>query len=210
MRQRLDITDVEAQHEDPCEVPARARERGVRDAAGPDVRQEFLRTYAEFLGLDPHLLVEEYRARHDPRGRARSCQPFAPPARRRAERRGAGRGAGPWLPVAGRRWWRSWRCCWCSALTGDDDNGGDRDADHARPKTTTTSASDDAADASETPPPPTRRGAADRAAGPDLRLRGQGRRDAGRLRGHDSPSRRRSMASAPAGQPRQARRAAVG
>ncbi len=33
MRQRLDIADVEQRDQDPGEVPARARERGVRDAA---------------------------------------------------------------------------------------------------------------------------------------------------------------------------------
>src|SRR5512145_1618566 len=32
---------------------------------GPTYVKTFLRTYAQFLGLDPHLLVEEYSARFE-------------------------------------------------------------------------------------------------------------------------------------------------
>ena len=40
MRQKIDIAEVEASDEDPREVPACAGERGVRAAAGPDLRQD--------------------------------------------------------------------------------------------------------------------------------------------------------------------------
>src|SRR5204863_7470098 len=42
----------------------------------------FLRTYAEYLGLDATLLVEEYRVHYEPRGEAEPMQHFAPPRRR--------------------------------------------------------------------------------------------------------------------------------
>lgn len=59
----------------------------------------FLRTYAEYLGLDPHLLVEEYRAQHEPREHA-ELQPFSSPPRTR-ERRVGGGGPGPLVVVLG-------------------------------------------------------------------------------------------------------------
>jgi cytoskeletal protein RodZ len=65
---------------------------------GPTFVKSFLRTYAEFLGLDPHLLVEEYRARHDPRDES-ELTPFArAPSGRQRRRRPPRRPA--WLPVA--------------------------------------------------------------------------------------------------------------
>ena len=58
----------------------------------------FLRTYAEYLGLDPQLLVEEYRAAHESPA-DEEVQPFTPPAptrpRREGRRRGQGGGGGP-------------------------------------------------------------------------------------------------------------------
>ena len=76
MRQQIDIADVEAADEDPRQVPARARERGVRAAARATFVKTFLRTYAETLGLDPQLLVEEYRASYEPRDELEHLQPL--------------------------------------------------------------------------------------------------------------------------------------
>jgi cytoskeletal protein RodZ len=64
---------------------------------GPTFVKSFLRTYAEFLGLDPHLLVEEYRARHDPRDES-ELTPFARAPRGRERRRPRRRPS--WLPLA--------------------------------------------------------------------------------------------------------------
>ena len=90
MRQKLDIADVE----DRTKIRAkylRALENEEWGALpGPTFVKTFLRTYAEVVGVDPHLLVEEYRTRHEveeppelqpiaPGGRAPRRRPVAPP-----------------------------------------------------------------------------------------------------------------------------------
>ena len=50
----------------------------------------FLRTYAEQLGLDPHRLVEEYRASHEPQNELEGSPLGRPPAMRDRERRRSG------------------------------------------------------------------------------------------------------------------------
>jgi cytoskeleton protein RodZ len=98
MRQRLDITDVEAQTKIRAKYLRALENEDFGMLPGPTFVKSFLRTYAEFLGLDPHLLVEEYRARHDPRDESELTQ-FAPrPPRGRERRRPPRRPA--WLPVA--------------------------------------------------------------------------------------------------------------
>jgi cytoskeleton protein RodZ len=62
---------------------------------GPTFVKTFLRTYAEALGLDPHLLVEEYRANYEPGDDVDHIQSLGPPnlardRRRRAPRLGPG------------------------------------------------------------------------------------------------------------------------
>ncbi len=49
--------------DDPRQVPARARGRELRRAPEPGVRHGFLRSYADFLGLDGRLFVDEYTSR---------------------------------------------------------------------------------------------------------------------------------------------------
>src|SRR3954449_3153523 len=77
MRQRLDITDVEAQTKIRAKYLRALENEDFGMLPGPTFVKSFLRTYAEFLGLDPHLLVEEYRAMHDPRDES-ELTPFAP------------------------------------------------------------------------------------------------------------------------------------
>src|SRR5436853_5947792 len=94
MRQRLDITDVEAKTKIRAKYLRALENEDFGMLPGPTFVKSFLRTYAEFLGLDPHVLVEEYRARHDPRDES-ELTPFAPRPRGR-ERRPPPRRA-PWL-----------------------------------------------------------------------------------------------------------------
>src|SRR5439155_4766593 len=93
MRQRLDITDVEAQTKIRAKYLRALENEDFGMLPGPTFVKSFLRTYAEFLGLDPHLLVEEYRARHDPRDES-ELTPFAPRPRGRERPRPP---RAPWL-----------------------------------------------------------------------------------------------------------------
>ena len=97
MRQRLDITDVEAQTKIRAKYLRALENEDFGMLPGPTFVKSFLRTYAEFLGLDPHLLVEEYRVRYDPRDES-ELTPFARPPRGRQRRRPPRRPT--WLPVA--------------------------------------------------------------------------------------------------------------
>src|SRR3954469_21360276 len=97
MRQRLDITDVEGQTKIRAKYLRALENEDFGMLPGPTFVKSFLRTYAEFLGLDPHLLVEEYRIRHDPRDES-ELTPFARPPRGRQRRRPPRRPA--WLPLA--------------------------------------------------------------------------------------------------------------
>src|SRR5881392_87230 len=96
MRQRLDITDVEAQTKIRAKYLRALENEDFGMLPGPTFVKSFLRTYAEFLGLDPHLLVEEYRARHDPRDES-ELTPFARAPSGRQRRRPPRRPT--WLPV---------------------------------------------------------------------------------------------------------------
>jgi cytoskeleton protein RodZ len=94
MRQGLDITEVE--------VATKIRAKYLRALEndefvmlpGSTYVRSFLRTYAEYLGLDAQLLVEEFRAQHEPRGEGEvhNLAPPAHPARPGRERRGPGAG----------------------------------------------------------------------------------------------------------------------
>lgn len=97
MRQRLDITDVEAQTKIRAKYLRALENEDFGMLPGSTFVKSFLRTYAEFLGLDPHLLVEEYRVRHDPRDES-ELTPFARPPRGRQRR--PPRRRPPWVPVA--------------------------------------------------------------------------------------------------------------
>jgi cytoskeleton protein RodZ len=97
MRQRLDITDVEAQTKIRAKYLRALENEDFGMLPGSTFVKSFLRTYAEFLGLDPHLLVEEYRARHDPRDES-ELTPFAHAPGGRQRRRPPRRPA--WLPLA--------------------------------------------------------------------------------------------------------------
>jgi helix-turn-helix protein len=98
MRQRLDITDVEAQTKIRAKYLRALENEDFGMLPGSTFVKSFLRTYAEFLGLDPHVLVEEYRIRHDPRDES-ELTPFARAPGARQRRRPARRRPS-WLPAA--------------------------------------------------------------------------------------------------------------
>jgi cytoskeleton protein RodZ len=92
MRQRVDVSEVE----DATKIRAkylRALENEEFDLLpGPTYVKSFLRTYAEYLGLDARLLVEEFRVRYEPREEEETPQfaPQPPPGRDRPPRRPPG------------------------------------------------------------------------------------------------------------------------
>jgi cytoskeletal protein RodZ len=96
MRARIDISEIESATKIRAKY-LRALENEEWDLLpGPSYVKSFLRTYADALGLDGKLLIEEYKLRHE-RLSDVELQPIAPPGqrdRRRAPRRGVPRG---WL-----------------------------------------------------------------------------------------------------------------
>jgi cytoskeletal protein RodZ len=96
MRQRLDIADVEAKTKIRAKYLRALENEEFGMLPGPTFVKTFLRSYAEVLGLDPHLLVEDYRARYEPRDEMETMQPLGPPGFGRDRRRRAPP-PGPWL-----------------------------------------------------------------------------------------------------------------
>ena len=77
MRRRIDMTEVEAATKIRAKY-LRALENEEWDLLpGPTFVKTFLRTYAEYLELDPRLLVEEYRQRYE-RPSTQDLTPFGP------------------------------------------------------------------------------------------------------------------------------------
>jgi hypothetical protein len=103
MRARTDISEVEAETKIRAKY-LRALENEEWDLLpGPTYVKSFLRTYAEALGLDGRLLVEEYKLRHE-RLSDVELQPIAPRSasdRRRPRGPGVPRGAVVAVVVAG-------------------------------------------------------------------------------------------------------------
>jgi cytoskeletal protein RodZ len=91
MRQKLDITDVEARTKIRAKYLRALENEEWGLLPGSTFVKTFLRTYAEALGLDAHLLVEEYRVHHEAPDEL-ELQPLAPGGRDggRARRRGPG------------------------------------------------------------------------------------------------------------------------
>jgi cytoskeleton protein RodZ len=94
MRQRIDISEIESETKIRAKY-LRALENEEWDLLpGPTYVKSFLRTYAEALGLDGKLLIEEYKLRHE-RLSDVEMQPIRPPGARDMRRRrrvGSGRG----------------------------------------------------------------------------------------------------------------------
>jgi cytoskeleton protein RodZ len=102
MRRRIDMTEVEAATKIRAKY-LRALENEEWDLLpGPTYVKSFLRTYAEALGLDGRLLVEEYKLRHE-RLSDVELQPIAPRSEAtrpgRSRRRRSSGGAPRWIGV---------------------------------------------------------------------------------------------------------------
>ncbi len=94
MRQQLDIADVEGRTKIRAKYLRALENEEWSLLPGPTFVKTFLRTYAEVVGVDPHILVEEYRVNHEP-GEDYDFQPLAPvPRDSRRGGRGGGRGGG--------------------------------------------------------------------------------------------------------------------
>jgi hypothetical protein len=99
MRQRIDISEVEAETKIRAKYLRALENEEWNLLPGPTYVKSFLRTYADAVGLDGRLLVEEYKLRHE-RLSDIELQPIAPPsARDRDRRRGRPSGGVPrgWL-----------------------------------------------------------------------------------------------------------------
>jgi cytoskeleton protein RodZ len=88
MRQKLDVADIEERTKIRAKYLRALENEEFGLLPGPTYVKTFLRTYAEVLGLDPHVLVEEYRASYEPASEV-DAQPVgapAPPPRERERR----------------------------------------------------------------------------------------------------------------------------
>ena len=177
MRQKLDITDVETSTKIRAKYLRALENEEWGLLPGSTFVKSFLRTYAEALGLDPHLIVEEYRVNHEEPDEL-ELQPFTAPSRPGREPKRYRPGSPPpglalalivvgvlaFLIVLG--------------LSGDDDGGDSANA----PATETTAAAAGGAPGTAGDSPPGR--PPHRSRGRDLRLPGQGGGDRDPVRGH--------------------------
>src|SRR5205814_8940470 len=103
MRARIDISEIESETKIRAKY-LRALENEEWDLLpGPTYVRSFLRTYAEALGLDAKLLLEEYKLRHE-RPSDHDLMPIGTPRRRRGpggrqRHRQPRRGIPPWMVV---------------------------------------------------------------------------------------------------------------
>ena len=87
MRQRLDIADVEERTKIRAKYLRALENEEFGMLPGPTFVKTFLRTYSEALGLDPHLLVEQYRTSYESSDDIEHVQALGPPSVGRERRR---------------------------------------------------------------------------------------------------------------------------
>ena len=140
MREHLDIADVESRTKIRAKYLRALENEEFGMLPGPTFVKTFLRTYAEALGLDPQVLVEEYRATYEPREEAEHLQQLGPTAVARDRRRGGGIGPPPprpWVLIALATLTVIGVLAVIGLVGGGDDNGDD-DSQKAGGETTTT------------------------------------------------------------------------
>jgi cytoskeleton protein RodZ len=94
MRRHLDISDVESRTKIRAKYLRALENEEFGMLPGPTFVKTFMRTYAELLGLDPHPLVEEYRATYERREEVDHLQTLGPQVARDRRRRGPRPGPG--------------------------------------------------------------------------------------------------------------------
>jgi cytoskeleton protein RodZ len=151
MRQRLDIADVEAKTKIRAKYLRALENEEFGMLPGPTFVKTFLRSYAEVLGLDPHPLVEDYRARYEPRDDSEALTPLGPPGIGRDRRRRGPRPPGPML-LAGLAVAAVLATLLVIGLVGEEDGGGEA----AQEQTTTTQPRRERPERREQPPRPRR------------------------------------------------------
>jgi cytoskeleton protein RodZ len=125
MRRHLDIADVESRTKIRAKYLRALENEEFGMLPGPTFVKTFMRTYAEMLGLDPHPLVEEYRAAYERRDDVDHIQSLGPQVARDRRRRGPRLGPGSVLVLV--------LAAVVAALVAvglltDDDDGGDQTA----------------------------------------------------------------------------------
>ncbi|MEA2348336.1 MAG: cytoskeleton protein RodZ [Thermoleophilaceae bacterium] len=90
LRRSVDIAEVSASTKIRTKYLRALETEEFDQLPGPTYVRTFLRTYAEYLGLDAHLLVEEYRTQHQGPTEDEPITPFAPPPGGRRAREGGG------------------------------------------------------------------------------------------------------------------------
>src|SRR3954452_22269126 len=121
IRQQIDITEVEERTKIRAKYLRALENEEFQLLPGSTFVRSFLRTYAEYLGLDPHVLLEELRMQYEPReeivqdvqrigGTQRRARPRAPAPASRGASSGANRDPGRTRLAAPRSLsWPPWR-----------------------------------------------------------------------------------------------------
>src|ERR1700710_1314646 len=96
MRERIDITTVESATKIRAKYLRALENEEWDQLPGPTFVRTFLRTYAEYLGLDPKLLVEDYKQRSERPG-PQDLPPFSKRAGGGRKPPRPSRGIPPWV-----------------------------------------------------------------------------------------------------------------
>lgn len=100
MRRRIDITEAEADTKIRGKYLRALENEEWALLPGPTFVKSFLRTYADYLGLDGRTLVEEFKLKYE----RPEMQAIVPPRAREPARRQRARGAGNGPSARGRLW----------------------------------------------------------------------------------------------------------
>ena len=126
MRQHLDIADVEGRTKIRAKYLRALENEEFGMLPGPTFVKTFLRTYAEALGLDPQVLVEDYRATYESGDEIEQLHQLSPTPIRRERRGWAPRG--PWFAIGLAAFAILAALLVIGLVGGDEEGGGDQAA----------------------------------------------------------------------------------